>query len=68
MGQIDFYTPERMTEFWGYVQELLETTSPGVMLWFSVVAVGMLLGIIVNAWKQGSKDKDDDDEYDIRHY
>jgi hypothetical protein len=68
MERIDFYTPERMTEFWGYVQGLLETTSPGVMLWFSVVAVGMVLGIIVKAWKQGSKENNDDDDYDIHHY
>jgi hypothetical protein len=63
---IDFWTTENMGDFWGYVRMLLETVSPGVMLWTAVAAVGILIGIIVAAFRKSSKDEDDDIEF--RHY
>lgn len=69
MEKIDFYTTDNMNLFWEYVKGLLSTAAPGVMLWFSVVCVGLLLGIVVKAWKQSSKEHDDDDDdIEFRHY
>lgn len=64
-----FFTEERMLEFWGYVRELLMSASPMVMLSVAVVAVGMFLTIIINAFKQArSNNNDDDSDYEIKHY
>lgn len=65
--KIDFWSTSSMGEFWGYVRMLLEGVSPGIMLTFAVVAVGLLLGIIIKAWKQSSKETEDDD-VEFREY
>lgn len=62
--KIDFWTNANMGLFWEYVKTLLVTIQPGVMLWVAVGAVGLLLGIVVNAWRESSeKKKEDDVEY-----
>lgn len=70
MADIEFFTPANMAIFWDYVETLLKTISPGVMLVVAVSCVGLLLGIVVRSWVQASKkDKDEeDDEIEIRHY
>lgn len=62
-----FYTDERLAQLWDFVRQLLQMTSPGVMIWFAIVAVGLLLTIVVNAWRKSSSDRDEDD-IEIRHY
>lgn len=68
MPSIDFYSTENLNLFWEYVKGLLQTTAPGVMIWFALVSVGLLLGIIVKAWRQSSKEQEDDDDIEFRHY
>ncbi|TRM08766.1 hypothetical protein FH966_14785 [Lentibacillus cibarius] len=63
---IEFWTNENMGTFWEYVKMLLGGIAPGIMLTVAVAAAGLLIGIIVNAFKQTSDNKDDD--YEIRHY
>lgn len=74
LPSMQFFTDARLREFWGYVRELTLTVSPLIMLAAAVVAVGMLLAIIVNAFKQASRNDDDDDDrndnndYEVRRY
>ncbi|MFP7202636.1 hypothetical protein SFC08_16825 [Lysinibacillus halotolerans] len=66
---ISFATTENMNTFWGYVKTLLGFASPWVMLAVSILAVGMLITIVIIAWKNASKDKEeDDDDFEIKHY
>lgn len=68
---MNFFTKDRMLEFWGYVRELLLATSPMVMLGVAIIAVGLLLGIIISMFKQANRednDNDHDDDYEVRHY
>lgn len=68
-GNIVFYTPERMAELWKNVESLLSMVSPGVMIWVAITAVGMLLIIIINAFRQATAPKEeDDDDVEVRHY
>lgn len=64
---IDFWTDANMAEFWGFSKMLLETTAPGVMIWFAIVGVGLVLTIVVKAWRDSSKENSDE-EYDYREY
>lgn len=52
-----------MSLFWDYAKVLLETTAPGVMIWFALIGVGMLLTIVVRAWKESAKKDNEDYEY-----
>lgn len=65
-----FFTEERLLEFWGYVRSMLLSVSPMVMLMVALTAVSLLLVIVVRIFKQANRkdDKDDDDEFEIRHY
>lgn len=65
--QITFWDDAHTQEFWDFATMLLKTTSPGVMISFALVAVGLLLGVIVNAWRQSSKE-DEEEDYEIKHY
>lgn len=65
---INFWTTENMGQFWSYVKMLLEGISPGILMVVAVVAVSLLLGIIIKAWKESSSDQDKDDDIEIRHY
>lgn len=64
---ITFATPENMTTFWGFVQTLLGFAQPWIMIAFAILAVGFLLVIIVNSFRQAAK-KDEEEEIDLRHY
>jgi hypothetical protein len=64
--EITFFNEENMALFWEYSRMLLKGASPGVLLVFAVVAVGWLLNIIIQSFKKSAKD--DDDDFDIKHY
>ena len=70
MPEINFFTEERMAEFWGYVQMLLKTSMPSVMMVVALMAAGMIITIVIAAFKKAASDKEekDDDDYEIRHY
>lgn len=63
----DFWSAVNMSTFWEFVEGILGTAAPGVMLWFAIIGVGMLLKIVVNAWKESAK-KDDSEDYDYKEY
>lgn len=68
--QIDFFNASNLALFWDYVGMLLTGVSPALLISVAVVAVGLLLGIVINAWRKSSEDqlKENDDDYDIKHY
>lgn len=66
--KITFWNNQTINEFWEYVRILLEGISPGILISVAIVAVGLVLTIIVNAWKRSSKDLEKDDDIEIRHY
>lgn len=67
--KITFFTAERMEQLWGYTWMLLSMANPAVMLVIALLAVGMLLAIVIDAFKKSAKEKDDDDDdYEVRHY
>lgn len=70
MPTIDFFNSENMMLFWDYVKMLLMGVQPAILISVAVVAVGLILGIVVKAWRKSSDDqlKDNDDDYEIRHY
>lgn len=68
IGNIVFYTPERMAEFWGFVKTLLSMVSPGVMIAVAIIAVGMILTVVVRAWKEAAAPKEEGEEIEIRRY
>lgn len=66
---ITFATKENMNMFWGFTRALLSFASPFLMIAVAIVAVGMVITIIVVAFKKAGKENDDDkDEYEIKHY
>lgn len=67
MYDIEFWNSVRLTEFWDMVGGLLKFVSPGVLITVAIIGVGMLLTIVINAFKQGAED-DDDKDYEIKHY
>jgi ABC-type arginine/histidine transport system permease subunit len=65
--EINFFNAANMALFWEYTRMLLKGASPGILLVFAVVAVGWLLNIIIQSFRNSAKDNDDDD-IDIKHY
>ena len=66
---LNFATEENMNQFWGFVKSLLGLAGPWVMIAVAIIAVGLLLTVVINAYKQASKDdKEEDDDYEIKHY
>lgn len=63
---ITFATAENMAQFWSFVETLLGFAAPWLMIAVAILAVGLLVTVIIKAWKQGAKDEDDDVE--VRHY
>ncbi|MBK5447033.1 hypothetical protein [Peribacillus sp. TH24] len=59
--KITFGGAEDMALFWSYVKMLIMAANPWIMLSIAVIAVGLVLGIIVRAWKESAKEKEDDD-------
>ncbi|MGD6940959.1 hypothetical protein ACQCT6_02825 [Cytobacillus gottheilii] len=67
LPSMNFFTEERMLEFWGYVRQLLSSVSPMVMLAVALIALGLFLVVIINTFKQAAS-KDDDEEFEVKHY
>ena len=65
--EINFFNAENMALFWEYVRMLLKGVAPGVLIVFATIAVGWLLKIIVQSFRQSGED-DDDDDIEIKHY
>ncbi|WP_018931341.1 hypothetical protein [Gracilibacillus lacisalsi] len=65
---ITFWTNDNMAKFWDYVQMLLETIQPGIMLTVAIVLVGLLIGVIVRSFKKTEDDENNDRDYEIRRY
>jgi len=66
-----FLTPERMDAFWSYVGALLKYVAPIVMIMVALYLVAMVLELVVNAFKKGTKDekrRNDDDDVDMKYY
>lgn len=72
LGNIVFFTPERMSELWDMVGKLLSMASPMVMLAAAIVAVGLLIGVVIHSFRQAAvtkkEDDDDDNGYEVRRY
>lgn len=69
---ITFATPANMNIFWGNVKTLLGFAAPWVMIAVAIIAVGLLLMVVIRAFKDASKEDDpahrDDDGYEVKHY
>lgn len=67
---ITFATSDNMSIFWGYVKTLLGFAGPWVMIAVAIIGVGMLLFVIISAFKKSAKDDEEekDDDYEVRHY
>lgn len=67
--KIDFWSSNRLNEFWEMVEELTKFSAPGIMIYVAITLVGFLLIIVVRSFKQATKNENDDDEdFDIKHY
>ena len=64
---MNFFTEARMLEFWGYVRAILMSASPMVMLGVAIFCVGLVITIIIRAFRQ-AQDDDQDEDFDIKHY
>lgn len=62
------FLQDNMGTFWDDVKVLLTAISPGIMVVFSVVAASLLLGIIVKAWRDSTKEPEEDEDYEVKHY
>lgn len=63
-----FFTSQRLAEFWEMVEGLLKLASPSVLIFVAISAVGMLLLLVIRAFKKGANSQDDDKDYDIKYY
>lgn len=63
---ITFGNSTDLAEFWNMVKMLLTAVNPWVMISFSIVCVGLLLAIVVKAWRNASKETDHDSDYDYK--
>lgn len=66
MYDVKFFTSARMNEFWDMVSGLLKFSSPSVLIFVGIMAVGMVLTIVIRAIK--TNENDDDKDYDIHYY
>lgn len=62
---IQFFTPERMSEFWSMLKSALGVAAPAVMISFAVSAVGLLLKVLIGSFK---KKDDKEKDYDVYRY
>lgn len=69
MLNITFATPGNMNTFWGFVRTLLNFAGPWLMIAVAILAVGILLTVIITAFKNASKDdREENEEYEVKHY
>lgn len=68
MPEINFLNGENLSLMWSYARTLLSGVSPLILISFAIVSVGLLLGIVIKAWKSISKDSEKEDDVEIRHY
>lgn len=75
MSDYTFFTSARLMEFWGWVKILLQMASPAVLIAVAIIAVGLLLAIVIRAFKKSSKEQyagsydvieEDDDDFKRR--
>lgn len=75
MSDYTFFTSARLMEFWGWVKILLQMASPAVLIAVAIIAVGLLLAIVIRAFKKASKEQyagsydvieEDDDDFKRR--
>lgn len=67
MYDVTFFTNARMNEFWDMVSGLLKFSSPSVLIFVAITMAGILLTVVIRAFKSSSKD-DSDKDYDIHYY
>ena len=60
---MEFFTAERMNEFWDNNQKLLTIISPWIMIIFAIILVGIVLTMVIRFFVQANKKKNK-----IRHY
>ena len=68
--EIEFFSSERLTEFWQMVESLLKFSSIPVLIFVAIACAGLLLPFIIQAFKKGT-DPDADkknEDYDIKYY
>lgn len=68
MFDIQFFTAERMEEFWSMVFSLVKFAAPGFLISLAFFFVGLLLKIVVSVFRQASDKDDDDDDFEYKYY
>lgn len=67
-----FFDSKNLKTLWDFVAVLLKYVAPGVMILVAIFCVGLVINLVIRAFKKGSDDDDDrrkdDDEYDMRYY
>lgn len=68
-----FFDAKNLKGLWDFVAVLLKYVAPGVMIFVAIFIVGLVINLVVRAFKKGADDDDDDkrkddDEYDMRYY
>ena len=71
--EIEFWNSGRLQEFWDMAAAMLKFAAPGVLIAVAIIGVGMLLTIVIAAFKKGADDddrrrRDDDDDFDVKYY
>jgi len=66
-----FFTTQRLSVFWDYVGALIKYIAPAIMIAVAIAIVGMVLNVIITAFRKGADSEDrrkDDDDYDMKYY
>ncbi|WP_249646155.1 MULTISPECIES: hypothetical protein [unclassified Lysinibacillus] len=66
-----FFTPQRLDVFWSYVGALIKYIAPAIMIAVALYCVGMVLNVIISAFRKGADSEDrrkDDDDIDMKYY
>lgn len=64
----EFFTSARLKEFWSMIEGLLSFAAPSVLIFVAISAVGMVVTLIIKAFRKGANSDDDDKDYDIKYY
>lgn len=68
MYDVTFWDSARLKEFWGIVESLLKFASPSVLIAVAIIAVGMVMTLVIYAFKKGANQDNRDDDFDIKYY